>query len=350
MIKIFHGYLIKRSFLISLSIFILFTILDLIFSLMSELENLSEEYNFSNVFLYVLSVSPSNAINFVEGACLLGVMISLGISHQEGNLNVLRSSGESPLKIVLISSLGPILLIFLFLPSNELFLKDIRADAEINKNLIVQSAEESSQNNNWIKDGKSFLTYSYMKDSFIYKVKFIKTDDGKVLYFKMADSAEIIKNQIKFDETMQYHFFEGNGIENNYEEFKFPLITKMPFARVENLKTSEIINAQKFVDTSSKKEDKLFIAHLEKSFYKNIFQPISILCLIVFFGSFIFSSLRDVTPASRIVLSVVGAFIYKVFQDFTISFSIATNLSVLIGVIAPALLLLIMSIFFYRRI
>ena len=350
MIKIFHGYLIKRSFLISLSIFILFATLDLVFSLMSELENLSEEYNFSNVFLYVLSVSPSNAINFLEGACLLGVMISLGISHQEGNLIVLRSSGESPLKIVLISSIGPILLIFLFLPSNELFLKDVRADAEINKNLIVQSAEESSQNNNWIKDGKSFLTYSYMKDSFIYKVKFIKTDDGKVLYFKMADSAEIIKNQIKFDETMQYHFFEGTGIENNYEEFKFPLITKMPFARVENLKTSEIINAQKFIETSLKKEDKLFIAHLEKSFYKNIFQPISILCLIVFFGSFIFSSLRDVTPASRIVLSVVGAFIYKVFQDFTISFSIATNLSVLIGVIAPALLLLIMSIFFYRRI
>ena len=350
MIKIFHGYLIKRSFLISLLIFILFTTLDLVFSLMSELENLSEEYNFYNVFLYVLSVSPSNAINFLEGACLLGVMISLGISHQEGNLNVLRSSGESPLKIVLISSLGPIFLIFLFLSSNELFLKDIKTDAEINKNLTVQSKEKNSQNNNWIKDQDSFLTYSYMKDSFIYKVKFIKTDDGKVLYFKMADSAEIIKNQIKFDETMQYHFFEGNGIENNYEEFKFPLITKMPFARVENLKTSEIINAQKFIETSSKKEDKLFIAHLEKSFYKNIFQPISILCLIVFFGSFIFSSLRDVTPASRIVLSVVGAFIYKVFQDFTISFSIATNLSVLIGVIAPALLLLIMSIFFYRRI
>ena len=77
---------------------------------------------------------------------------------------------------------------------NEFFLKDIRAEAEINKNLIVQSAEESSQNNNWIKDEDSFLTYSYMKGSFIYKVKFIKTDDGKVLYFKMADSAEIIKN------------------------------------------------------------------------------------------------------------------------------------------------------------
>ena len=184
MTKIFHEYLIKRSFLISLLIFILFITLDLVFSLMSELENLSEEYDFFDIFLYVLSVSPSNAINFLEGACLLGVMISLGISHQEGNLNVLRSSGESPLKIVLISSLGPIFLIFLFLLSNELFLKDLRTDAEINKNLNVQSTEKNIQNNNWIKDGDSFLTYSYMKDSFIYRVKFIKTDDDKVLYLK----------------------------------------------------------------------------------------------------------------------------------------------------------------------
>src|SRR6056300_2121983 len=115
MIKIFHGYLIKRSFLISLLIFMLFTTLDLVFRLMSELENLSEEYNFSNVFLYVLSVSPSNAINFLEGACLLGVMISLGISHQEGNLNVLRSSGESPIKIVLLNAIGPMILVFSYL-------------------------------------------------------------------------------------------------------------------------------------------------------------------------------------------------------------------------------------------
>ena len=88
----------------------------------------------------------------------------------------------------------------------------------------------------------------------------------KFFILKWQIQLKIIKNQIKFDETLQYHFFEGTGIENNYEEFKFPLITKMPFARVENLKTSEIINAQKFIDTSSKKEDKLFIAHLEKSF------------------------------------------------------------------------------------
>ena len=35
---------------------------------------------------------PHNLLDFVQGACLLGVMLSLGMSHEEGNLNVLRLS------------------------------------------------------------------------------------------------------------------------------------------------------------------------------------------------------------------------------------------------------------------
>jgi len=50
------------------------------------------------------------------------------------------------------------------------------------------------------------------------------------------------------------------------------------------------------------------------------------------------------------VLSVIGAFIYKVIQDFSISLAISINYSVLVGVITPAFMLLISSIFLYKKI
>ena len=90
--KIYTKYFIKRSFLISFFIFTIFALLDLSFNFLSELENISQEYTFLDALKFVLLSMPHNAISFLEGACLLGVMISLGISHQEGNLNVLRSN------------------------------------------------------------------------------------------------------------------------------------------------------------------------------------------------------------------------------------------------------------------
>jgi lipopolysaccharide export system permease protein len=101
---------------------------------------------------------------------------------------------------------------------------------------------------------------------------------------------------------------------------------------------------------SSLDEDVLFKAHLDKSFYKKIFYPFSVLAIMIFFGSFIFGSLRDSSPGSRIVFAVFGGFLYRIFQDLSISISISYSLPILIGVIAPASILLILSIYSYKRI
>ena len=65
---IFNLYLIKRSFVFSISILILFGILDSIFSLISELENISERYTFTSILVYVFQSMPHRLIDFVEGA------------------------------------------------------------------------------------------------------------------------------------------------------------------------------------------------------------------------------------------------------------------------------------------
>ncbi len=80
MIKIFNIYLIKRSFYFSFFILIIFGILDSIFIFISELENISNKYNVLNIFKHVLNSMPHRLIDFIDGACLLGVMISLGVS------------------------------------------------------------------------------------------------------------------------------------------------------------------------------------------------------------------------------------------------------------------------------
>ena len=342
--------MIKRSLLISCFIFVLFALLDFVFNFISELENLSANYSFLYSLKFMLASMPYNANDFLEGACLLGVMIALGISHQEGNLNVLRSSGESPIKIVLISAIGPMILVFSYLAANELVFRDIHINAEIEKNLIINNLSNTERNNEWIKDKNSFINFSDKVGSTIYNVKFLKSDSSNTLYYKMSESANIEEDVIVFDRTMTSYGFNNENTLDYSEPFKFPLGASIPLKDIERLKFSELIFSKNLLQNSSVKKDVLFKSHLDKSFYKKIFQPLSILSLIIFFGSFIFGSLRETSPASRVVLSVIGAFIYKVIQDFSISLAISINYSVLVGVITPAFMLLISSIFLYKKI
>ena len=350
LMKIFNKYLIKRSFLISFFIFTIFALLDLVFNFISELENLSDTYTFISALKYVFLSMPHSSMNFLEGACLLGVMISLGISHQEGNLNVLRSSGKSPIQIILISSIGPMILVFSFLLMDELAFREIHLNSQIEKSLKLNSTQEVSSNIQWVKDENLLISYTNITSDTIFNVKFVKLASNKVLYFKTASSAKISKNRIVFDDTLLFHSFNGQSNTGAFEDFLFPLVARVSFNDIENLSIGDVRKYRLLLRGNLVKEDQLFRMHLDKSFYKRIFYPFSILAIIIFFGSFIFSSLRDSSPASRIVLAVVGGFVYKVIQDFSISFFISFSYPILIGVIAPAVLLLITSIYLYKKI
>jgi len=80
------------------------------------------------------------------------------------------------------------------------------------------------------------------------------------------------------------------------------------------------------------------------------FKLISILVLIIFFGSLIFTSLRDSTVGGRVLVAVVGAFIYKISQDLSIGIFISYGLPVLVGVIIPSIFLIAMSFRSYKKI
>ncbi|MDA9331110.1 LptF/LptG family permease, partial [Gammaproteobacteria bacterium] len=256
----------------------IFALLDLVFNFISELENLSDTYTFISALKYVFLSMPHSAMNFLEGACLLGVMISLGISHQEGNLNVLRSSGKSPIQIILISSIGPMILVFSFLLIDELAFREIHLNSQIEKSLKLNSTQEVSSNIQWVKDENSLISYTNITSDTIFNVKFVKLASNKVLYFKTASSAKISKNRIIFDDSLLFHSFNGQGNAGAFEDFLFPLVARVSFNDIENLSIGDVRKYRLLLRDNLVKEDQLFKMHLDKSFYKRIFYPFSIFC------------------------------------------------------------------------
>ena len=349
MIKIFNIYLIKRSFYFSFFILIIFGILDSIFIFISELENISNKYNVLNIFKYVLNSMPHRLIDFIDGACLLGVMISLGISHQEGNLNVLRSSGRSPLSIIFISSIGALILSMSLIILDEVWFQKIYLNSKVNKSILIER-NTSPNEINWIKYNESFLSFENIIDDELYKVRFIKTKNKQIEHYIKSDTATINKDKIFFDVNSQIKSFNGNENFIDSEIFEIPIQSKISFKNIDHIKLRDIQGYRKVFSNSSLKKDILYKKHLDKAFYKKVLLPFSILVLVIYFGSLIFTSLRDSTLGGRIVVAVIGAFIYKLIQDLSIGVFISYGLPVLIGVLIPSIILIAFSIFSYKKI
>ena len=350
MIKIFNKYLIKRSFYFSLSILLIFGLLDSIFILISELEKNSSDYTFLHILKYVIFSMPHNLLDFVQGACLLGVMLSLGMSHEEGNLNVLRSAGKSPLEIVFTSSIGALILVLSMLALDEIAFRKLYVNEEAERNILLNKEINYGDEINWIKSGNSFLGFENIVDEKIFNVNFIKLQDKEVIYSVKSDVATISNNKIIFDKESSYKSFIDNVDKKDIEFFEIPIQSKITFSNIKHLGLFELNFYRQIFDGSTIKKDILFKSHIDKSFYNKIFLPISSLILILFFGSFIFTSLRDSTIGNRVVVSVVGAFIYQLIQDLSSGIFISYGLTIILGIILPSILLIVASMISYKKI
>ena len=350
MIKIFNKYLIKRSFYFSLAILFIFGILDSIFIFISELEKVSSDYSFFLILKYVAFSMPHNLLDFIQGACLLGVMLSLGMSHEEGNLNVLRSAGKSPFMMVLISSIGALILVLSILILDEIAFKKLYVNEEVERNILLNKEINNENEINWVKSGDLFLGFENIIDDKIFNVMFFKVEDKKIIYSVKTDVLTINKNEIIFDKNSIYKSFIDNFEKKDVEFFEIPIQSKITFNNIKHLGIIELNLYRQLFENSVVQRDALFKSHLDKSFYDKIFLPLSTLILILFFGSFIFTSLRDSTIGMRVVFAVVGAFIYQLIQDLTSGIFISFGLPVILGVILPSLVLLAASAVSYKKI
>ncbi len=272
-------------------------------------------------------------MEYVQGSCLLGALISLGLFKRDGNLTIIRSNGLSPIKISLIFALGPIIFSLLMISlDNKLFIQAVNHAETFNSQIIRDKVDIKFS---WIKDEDKILRYSQKRESEILNPTLILLDDNdSVKEVISSERAEVSDGLIKIDNS-EFRFFLPKN-----ENLDRSAVKNIPIGSLKNyLKGSE--------ETKLDDKEKNFII---VEILKRIFLPISALLLILTASMLFFCDQRNNSFGSFVVGGFLGAFIFNLTQEFFFSMSLTIQSNVVAISLLPYLLLLIIFYITYKRI
>ena len=330
LIGIFSRHIIIRTFIITTFVYLGITALDLIFSIIGDTEDLNNQFNLNDLILTTIYSLLHDSMDYIQGSCLLGALISLGLFNRDGNLTVIRSNGLSPIKISTIFALGPIIFSLIMVSlDNKIFIQTA------NYGEIYEQRKNKNQNDinfSWTKDGNKLLRYSSKNDLLILNPTLITLDEnGFVIGINSSEQAQLSDGYINFDES---EFI-----------FSVPEDKNLDRSNVGKISIGDLIFFLKEKKIDRKQEN-----FIKVELIKRLLLPFSVLFLILTAAILFFMSQRNKSFGPYVVGGFLGAFIFNLIQEFFFSMSLTIQSSIIVISLMPYFLLIFLFYFLYKRI
>jgi lipopolysaccharide export LptBFGC system permease protein LptF len=332
MIKdIFNTYskhLIIRSFVISALVWLVMLFLDFAVTLVMELENLSDDKSFLNIFNLVLYEQLHKGMQYLESSMLIGTLISLSIFNQQGNLVFLRSAGFSPLKIVLVSGLGPLILSLVLIFFDETLFMDM---AKTSKTL--NQPNQSAELIQWEIADKNLIGLSRLNDSEAEAIRIIEfNDQQKIISFTSFKEGELDDGKLQIVDSSYNKTFDFPAsflLSNNaLEKFSLPALFR--------LKNSYQLNKD--------------LQKIDSLIYSRFLMPISIIAIIFLAGSLMFDNMRSTGVGRQIIIGISLGLIYDLIKDLSIASFLTYQWPILMAHLLPIMILIGVGTYKFQKI
>ena len=341
---IFARHIITRTFYISFFVFLCIILLDFTFSLLGELEDRDSFSSLKDVLLFSLYLTPSNSIEYLESACLLGALISLALFNRERALTIMQFSKLAPWKIISLSSIGPLILCFLLLSANEIFFYDLQ-NAVKQKELKLS---ESNPSNRWFKSGNSFIQFKRNSETETQDIKVITINSlNKIDSFQIGNKATIKGNQLTIDDKNLMEIYLKDKTIKPLKSFNLPQRKKLSRSEIEKMSIRDIFKELNTSDTEDNYMQKIL---LKNSLIQKLLIPLTIFSLILFMGTIFFRRGRDLPLGNFILIGFVASFCYQLAEDLILNLAITFNFNLFFFALIPLILLWSLASLVYSRI
>ncbi len=341
--------------------------LQLVFSYLSELDSLDDNYTVGQALKYIFYRSPYFLEQFVPTGALLGAVVGLGLLANKSELVVMRAAGVSVYRIVgwvlqpaLIFVLLALAINQFVLPYSNQLAKEINSEdstslvTSVRGYWTLQPRFESSEDGKTKPDGSDilYIDYADVKGNIGEVKRWHLDNNGNLQNAIHAEGGQYIgrepldANEDQPSEQYRYEWQLNNmtklNISQGFESSQAisPSDTlSLPFApesvylltrKAEDLSLTQLYEHRQFM----RKQGQRSLSH-ELAFWQKLLSPLSILSLVIVACSFVFGSLRTHSLGLRIVVALLFGLLFSYVQDLVGFVSLATGFSPLLMVLLP---------------
>ncbi|MGY4676206.1 LPS export ABC transporter permease LptG [Pasteurella sp. P03HT] len=303
-------------------------------------------YDIWQAIFYTVLTIPKDIETFFPMAALLGALIALGNLASRSELVVMQASGFSRLKIgfaVMKTALPLVILTMLIgewgIPQTEQFARDMRSKAISGGSLL------SVKNGIWAKDGNDFIYIKRITDDIelndIYVYSF--GEHRQLQRVKHANSAAYKEGKWIFTQLNESEIYEDeiktiNRLNAEWKTSLTPDKLGIASLRPTSLSISGLYHYIAFLKETGQESKKF-----ELTYWRKLFQPLSVGVMMMLALSFIFGPLRSVTAGARIVTGICFGFLFYVVNEIFGPLSLVYNVTPLAGALMPSILFLLIT-------
>lgn len=326
--------------------------LDAVFSLIAELGDLENDYQSLQALQFVLLSIPKSFYEFSSVSVLIGCLVGLGILANNSELTVMRAAGLS-IEQIAWSVIKPSLLIVCASILVGEFVVPYSESYAISQRIIAQSGNTTSliKQGYWHREGDQYMHFNAISpNGELYGVTRYQFNERRELLASSFAKKAIYQGDHweLFDITqteLQEKSTRGSQLKNlRWDTELTPEVLNVAIAKPDDLSIRGLHTYSGYLLEQGLNSQKYLLA-----FWKKLFQPLSMVVMVLVAISCIFGPLRTVTMGHRIFSGILLGVLFKFAEDLLGPASIVFGFPPVIASIIPIALFFGFAMVLIRR-
>lgn len=336
------------------SVLTIFIMLYELFAFASEVDMIGRaDYTIWTLLQYSLLRIPQHVYELFPLSMLLGTMLGLGWLANHNELVIIRMAGVSLLRIVASIMKTAIMLMLLAMVIGEGIAPSLNQYASEQRTIALhRQIDVNTDYGLWARDGETYIHVTRIENN------------GRLMGINLYQFAEnnIIKRQIQAGQaiydgkqwqlkSVKETIYKDNSFTiKHMKEMKWETLLDLDMVKIVSIRLDllSIWKLNNYIDYL--KNNNLEYTEYELVYWTKLFNPFTILAMVLLAIPFIFGSIRHVSIGKQILLGFLVGLAFFVMSRLIGQMGLVYGVPAMLSAILPTLIVIALTLWSYRKI